>query len=51
MRRRDFVADNPGDALVHCHQKLHMDFGFTQLIRYTGYTVGCLPQAAESGVA
>lgn len=32
----DFVADNPGDTLVHCHQQLHMDFGFMQLIRYTG---------------
>lgn len=32
----DFVADNPGDTLMHCHQQLHMDFGFMQLIRYTG---------------
>jgi FtsP/CotA-like multicopper oxidase with cupredoxin domain len=32
----DFVADNPGDALMHCHQQLHMDYGFMQLIRYTG---------------
>ena len=32
----DFVADNPGDTLIHCHQQLHMDFGFMQLIRYTG---------------
>jgi FtsP/CotA-like multicopper oxidase with cupredoxin domain len=24
----DFVADNPGLTLVHCHQQLHMDFGF-----------------------
>jgi FtsP/CotA-like multicopper oxidase with cupredoxin domain len=31
----DFVADNPGDTLMHCHQQLHMDFGFMQLIRYT----------------
>ncbi len=30
----DFVADNPGDTLIHCHQQLHMDFGFMQLIRY-----------------
>ena len=30
----DFVADNPGDTLMHCHQQLHMDFGFMQLIRY-----------------
>jgi hypothetical protein len=31
----DFVADNPGHTLMHCHQQLHMDFGFMQLIRYT----------------
>ena len=31
----DFVADNPGDTLMHCHMQLHMDFGFMQLIRYT----------------
>ena len=30
----DFVADNPGDTLFHCHMQLHMDFGFMQLIRY-----------------
>jgi len=30
----DFVADNPGDTLLHCHQQLHMDFGFMQLIKY-----------------
>ena len=32
----DFVADNPGDTLIHCHQQLHMDFGFLQIIKYTG---------------
>ena len=32
----DFVADNPGDSLVHCHQQLHMDYGFMQMIKYTG---------------
>ncbi len=31
----DFVADNPGDTLLHCHMQLHMDFGFMQLIKYT----------------
>jgi FtsP/CotA-like multicopper oxidase with cupredoxin domain len=31
----DFVADNPGDSLLHCHMQLHMDFGFMQLIKYT----------------
>ena len=30
----DFVADNPGDTLMHCHMQLHMDFGFMQLVRY-----------------
>ena len=24
----DFIADNPGMTLFHCHQQLHMDFGF-----------------------
>jgi FtsP/CotA-like multicopper oxidase with cupredoxin domain len=32
----DFVADNPGDTLWHCHQQLHMDYGFMQLIKYSG---------------
>jgi FtsP/CotA-like multicopper oxidase with cupredoxin domain len=32
----DFVADNPGDTLMHCHQQLHMDYGFMQLIKYSG---------------
>jgi FtsP/CotA-like multicopper oxidase with cupredoxin domain len=31
----DFTADNPGDTLMHCHQQLHMDYGFMQLIKYT----------------
>lgn len=31
----DFVADNPGDTLFHCHQQLHMDFGFMALFKYT----------------
>lgn len=30
----DFVADNPGDTLMHCHQQLHMDYGFMQLLKY-----------------
>jgi FtsP/CotA-like multicopper oxidase with cupredoxin domain len=30
----DFIADNPGNTLLHCHQQLHMDFGFMQLIKY-----------------
>jgi FtsP/CotA-like multicopper oxidase with cupredoxin domain len=31
----DFTADNPGDTLIHCHQQLHMDYGFMQLIKYS----------------
>ena len=32
----DFVADNPGTTLFHCHQQLHMDFGFMTLFQYGG---------------
>jgi len=31
----DFIADNPGDSLMHCHQQLHMDYGFMQIVKYT----------------
>jgi FtsP/CotA-like multicopper oxidase with cupredoxin domain len=30
----DFVADNPGDSLFHCHMQLHMDYGFMQMVKY-----------------
>jgi FtsP/CotA-like multicopper oxidase with cupredoxin domain len=30
----DFVADHPGLTLFHCHQQLHMDFGFMFLLKY-----------------
>lgn len=30
----DFVADDPGLTLFHCHQQLHMDFGFMMLFNY-----------------
>ena len=30
----DFVADNPGRTLFHCHQQLHMDFGLMCLFDY-----------------
>jgi len=30
----DFVANNPGATLFHCHQQLHMDFGFMSLFDY-----------------
>jgi FtsP/CotA-like multicopper oxidase with cupredoxin domain len=32
----DFVADNPGPSLLHCHMQLHMDFGFMTMVRYVG---------------
>jgi FtsP/CotA-like multicopper oxidase with cupredoxin domain len=31
----DFVADDPGLTLFHCHMQLHMDFGFMALMTYT----------------
>ena len=30
----DIVADNPGLTLFHCHQQLHMDYGFMTLFDY-----------------
>jgi FtsP/CotA-like multicopper oxidase with cupredoxin domain len=30
----DFVADDPGLTLFHCHMQLHMDFGFMALVKY-----------------
>ncbi len=30
----DFTADDPGLTLFHCHQQLHMDFGFMCLFDY-----------------
>ena len=30
----DFVANNQGLTLFHCHQQLHMDFGFMTLFDY-----------------
>jgi len=30
----DFVANDPGLTLFHCHQQLHMDFGFMALFDY-----------------
>jgi len=32
----DFVANNPGLTLLHCHIQTHMDFGFMQLLEYAG---------------
>jgi FtsP/CotA-like multicopper oxidase with cupredoxin domain len=31
----EFVANNPGLTLFHCHQQLHMDFGFMALFDYS----------------
>jgi FtsP/CotA-like multicopper oxidase with cupredoxin domain len=30
----DFVANNPGATLFHCHNQAHMDFGFMTMFRY-----------------
>jgi FtsP/CotA-like multicopper oxidase with cupredoxin domain len=30
----EFTADNPGLTLFHCHQQLHMDYGFMSLFDY-----------------
>jgi len=30
----DFVADQPGLALFHCHTQQHMDFGMKMLVKY-----------------
>jgi FtsP/CotA-like multicopper oxidase with cupredoxin domain len=32
----DFTADNPGPTLFHCHQQLHMDYGFMAMVQYAG---------------
>ncbi|MGA8684665.1 MAG: multicopper oxidase domain-containing protein, partial [Candidatus Sulfotelmatobacter sp.] len=28
--------DNPGPTLFHCHQQLHMDYGFMTMVQYEG---------------
>jgi FtsP/CotA-like multicopper oxidase with cupredoxin domain len=30
----DFTAGNPGPTLFHCHQQMHMDYGFMALMQY-----------------
>ena len=30
----EFVANNPGNTLLHCHQEDHMDLGFMMVLRY-----------------
>ncbi|HEY4838515.1 MAG TPA: multicopper oxidase domain-containing protein [Candidatus Acidoferrales bacterium] len=34
----ELVANNPGPTLFHCHQQLHMDYGFMTLIQYKEWT-------------
>ncbi len=34
MVEAEFVADNPGLTLFHCHQQLHMDYGFMTMVKY-----------------
>jgi len=31
----DFMADQPGPTLFHCHIQQHMDYGFKALLRYS----------------
>jgi FtsP/CotA-like multicopper oxidase with cupredoxin domain len=31
----EFKADNPGPTLFHCHQQMHMDYGFMALLEYS----------------
>lgn len=33
-REVEFIADNPGPTLLHCHQQNHMDLGFMMLLNY-----------------
>jgi FtsP/CotA-like multicopper oxidase with cupredoxin domain len=30
----EFVANNPGPTLFHCHNQMHMDYGFMTLLKY-----------------
>jgi len=30
----EFKATNPGPTLFHCHQQMHMDYGFMALLKY-----------------
>jgi FtsP/CotA-like multicopper oxidase with cupredoxin domain len=30
----EFVANNPGDSLLHCHMQHHMDYGFKTVVKY-----------------
>jgi FtsP/CotA-like multicopper oxidase with cupredoxin domain len=46
----DFVADNPGRTLFHCHQQLHMDFGFMALSSGSRQSTSFeMPRRSKSG--
>jgi FtsP/CotA-like multicopper oxidase with cupredoxin domain len=30
----DLIANNPGPTLFHCHQQMHMDYGFMAMMEY-----------------
>jgi FtsP/CotA-like multicopper oxidase with cupredoxin domain len=32
----DFMANQPGPSLFHCHHQFHMDFGFMAVMEYSG---------------
>jgi FtsP/CotA-like multicopper oxidase with cupredoxin domain len=34
----EFKANNPGPTLFHCHQQMHMDYGFMTLLNYSPAT-------------
>jgi FtsP/CotA-like multicopper oxidase with cupredoxin domain len=40
----DFVADDPGPTLFHCHHQDHMDEGFAGLITYTAQSSELSPK-------
>lgn len=42
-----FVANNPGPSLFHCHMQLHMDFGFMTMVQYDDHPSPNLPHAAH----
>ncbi len=32
----ELLANNPGETLFHCHNQMHMDFGFMTMLHYAG---------------
>jgi FtsP/CotA-like multicopper oxidase with cupredoxin domain len=30
----DFIANQPGPSLFHCHMQIHMDFGLMTMVKY-----------------